>query len=289
MRYLITGITGSLGKALLKQILKSRGSTVTGISRNEHLQWKLKHELDDKRVTFVTADICNPDTYSKYLNGIDILIHTAALKHVESANMDEYVRINQEGTKKLFALAPDVRKILISTDKACEPSSVYGYTKALAESIALNHGQRVVRLGNFTVSHGNLLELFDMKDPQCYCAGMTRFFETTEKIANFILERTVGAEWKGICVPKMKTAVIGDIFEAYNKPIDDLGWFRHGEKMHETLVSDTDRPVWDMGDWYFIGERAKSYQEGKMKKGFTYKSNKNKQMWMLEGIREWKQ
>lgn len=291
MRYLITGITGSLGTALLEKLIKNRDDSVVGISRNEYLQWKLKNtlQLDPDRHRLITADICNPNTYKEYLKNLDCIIHTAALKHVESDNLSEYIRVNLEGTQKLFPSRSPIRKIFISTDKVCEAASPYGHTKALGESIALNTCQIVIRLGNFTVSHGNLLELFSIKDPDCFCAGMTRFFMRTEDVADFVL-RMVKENRRGcVCVPKMKTAVIGDVFKAYDKPINETRWFRPGEKMHETLISSTDRPVRDMGDWFMIGEPLVQTSAVKKQKGFMYKSNENSSRWTVEEIKEWKQ
>lgn len=251
----------------------------------------MKQTYDNERLHLVTADICNPRTYHSFLECADVIIHTAALKHVESANLKEYMRVNIQGTEELLELT-HLPFVLISTDKVCHPESDYGYTKALAESLTLQKGESVIRLGNFTISNGNLLELFDLKDPQCYCAGMTRFFEETDVIAEYVLKRTrlLCETFKqnrgGVYVPKMKTAVIRDIFAAYNKPINDLGWFRPGEKMHEFLITEHDRSVYDLGDYYYIGEKHLSTK--RMPKGFTYKSNENSNRWTIEEIQKWK-
>lgn len=295
---LITGITGYLGRALAEKYL-AMGWRVIGVSRNEYIQWRLQlgwqeQGIDFKNCTFCLADVANytsiKEVFTKKVGfGGSLIIHTAALKHVDYAekNRWEYLRVNEFGTYNICRLADqgNTKVIFTSSDKACYPEGAYGCTKKQAEGIVLDYNGVVVRMGNLIQAHGNILEKIMRSNPTCTCRGMTRFFEHTDVMADRIMgiAGIVGTHDSGIYAIKSKVATTGDIFDALTSEYGETREFRPGERMHEYLVTKNDRPVHEYENYFYVGDAGGL----RMPLGFEYSSSDCKDRWTVEEIKTW--
>ncbi|HEY3802791.1 MAG TPA: UDP-N-acetylglucosamine 4,6-dehydratase (inverting) [Kofleriaceae bacterium] len=253
---LVTGGTGSFGKAFVEQALASKARKVIVFSRDEQKHYQLERHFTDKRVRFFVGDIRDRDRLQTALRDVDIVVHAAAMKHVPICeyNPIEAVQTNVNGARNLIeaAMANGVERVIaLSTDKAVSPANLYGATKLCMEKllIAANAyaGDRrtrfsVVRYGNVMGSAGSVIPLFrnQMKKGHLTItdARMTRFWiEMSEAVALVLrgLELMTGGE---IFIPKLPTTDIETLAEAVapGTPRTVVG-IRPGEKLHETLIS----------------------------------------------------
>ena len=251
---LVTGGTGSFGKAFVEKALKAKKVIV--FSRDEQKHYQLERHFTDKRVRFFVGDIRDRDRLQTALRDVDIVVHAAAMKHVPICeyNPIEAVQTNVNGARNLIeaAMANGVERVIaLSTDKAVSPANLYGATKLCMEKllIAANAyaGDRrtrfsVVRYGNVMGSAGSVIPLFrnQMKNGRLTItdARMTRFWiEMPEAVALVLrgLELMNGGE---IFIPKLPTSDIETLAEAVapGTPRTVVG-IRPGEKLHETLIS----------------------------------------------------
>lgn len=251
-KFLITGITGTMGQALSRLILnKIPNAYIIGVSRDEQKQRLLpKHE----RLTLRLGDIRNKDSLLRVLgneNIIDCIFHLAALKCVDTLeeNVFEAVQTNVIGTQNIVDLAQDFGSdlILASTDKACYPVNAYGATKALAERIVTSADFKVCRYGNVIGSRGSFVPTI----VQCLKKGipipitdkeMTRFWLKTDDVANFLLDASAASAPGEVLIPQsifschvtVLVKAIAEILEIDNYTFKVIG-IRPGEKIHETL------------------------------------------------------
>jgi UDP-N-acetylglucosamine 4,6-dehydratase len=253
---LVTGGTGSFGKAFVEKALTSKAKKVIVFSRDEQKHYQLERHFTDKRVRFFVGDIRDRDRLQTALRDVDIVVHAAAMKHVPICeyNPIEAVQTNVNGARNLIeaAMANGVERVIaLSTDKAVSPANLYGATKLCMEKllIAANAyaGDRrtrfsVVRYGNVMGSAGSVIPLFrnQMKNGKLTItdARMTRFWiEMPEAVALVLrgLELMSGGE---IFIPKLPTSDIETLAEAVapGTPRTVVG-IRPGEKLHETLIS----------------------------------------------------
>lgn len=250
MKLLITGVTGSLGRAVLAKLLARPGYEIIGYSRDEKKQSEIpSHE----RLTLVLGDVRDQRRLTESSRGCDLIMHFAALKRVDTmeANPEECIQTNVEGTINVLG-AQRTNKIqrvtLSSTDKACKPINVYGYSKALAEKLVLrNKNNVVVRYGNVLASRGSAIPTFidaiksgkrvDITDMR-----MTRFFMPIEDAADFVIESSAQSLGGLKIKSDMKSCHITDLIEALAEimkrpsPEINLIGMRPGEKLHEDLV-----------------------------------------------------
>lgn len=253
---LITGGTGTLGKALTKHILENYNPRrLVVFSRDEIKQHELAQEFDHECLRFFIGDIRDKDRLKRAFQDVDMVLHCAALKHVNQAeyDCDEYIKTNVYGTQNVIDAAIDneVEKvILVSTDKAVNPISLYGSTKLTAEKLFISAnnlvGSRytrfsVVRLGNIWGSRGSVVPYYKNLIKQgvhflpVTDKGMTRFFITAEESAKFTIDCLLYLMKGGeTFIPKMKSARITDIVDAFRKEPGIVG-MRPGEKLHETM------------------------------------------------------
>lgn len=260
---LITGGTGSLGKALLN-ILSNQPDRIRGIriySRDELKQHNLRITMKDSKVpiAYIIGDIRDYNRLKEAMHGVHQVIHAAALKQVPAAeeNPLEFVQTNVHGTANVMraCIANKVDKaLLVSTDKACEPINLYGATKLCAEKIWLkgsvytgDKGTRfvAVRYGNVIGSRGSIIDVIKninngvkipVTDPY-----MTRFWIKLPKVAQFILNILDNEVISGhIYVPKMMSCLLGIFLMAstdtFPKDWEIVG-IRNGEKLHEQLIN----------------------------------------------------
>ncbi len=238
---LITGITGTLGTSLTKELL-SRDYRVTGISRDEYKQAYFPYRRD---VNLLLGDIRDPEFLRSKVAYHNLCIHCAALKYVDVGEEFplEFYKTNVLGTNNIVNSISTGAIIFTSTDKACYPVNAYGASKLMAERVILSNNERVIRYGNVLNSRGSIIEklLKNFDSFKLTVPGMTRFWIKIEDIAKFIVDEIQGIE--KLVVPSMKAAPIEDVYEAVrivlNKPKKELVYtgIRPGEKLHETLLT----------------------------------------------------
>lgn len=267
----ITGGTGSLGRALTRRLLQEDVRAIRAISRDEYKGATYLREFTDPRVRYLVGDVRDRDRLLLAFDGVDVVIHAAALKRVEAGERDpiEFVRTNVGGAEAVIHAARErgvERAALVSTDKACQPTTLYGATKMLAERLFVSAnvytpGGTVfgaVRYGNVAGSRGSLIPLLleQRKTGKVTLTDsrMTRFHMRMSDAVNLVLsalERMAPGE---IHVPKAPSVRVLDVIEAVAPKcqVQVIG-IRGAEKLHETLVSvDESRSTEDAGDRYII-------------------------------------
>jgi len=315
---LITGGTGSFGKKFTETILKKYPDVKRLViySRDELKQFNMAQLYPENKypqVRFFIGDVRDRNRFMRACEGIDIIIHTAALKQVPAAeyNPDEFVKTNIGGAQNVVdgALATDVKIVVaLSTDKAAAPINLYGATKLVSDKlfIAANNikGHRdlrfsVVRYGNVMGSRGSVIPFFRNKAKEGVLPithrDMTRFNISLEEGVEMVLwavENAIGAE---LFVPKIPSYKIETVAKAIapNAKLVDVG-IRPGEKLHEEMitVSDSMNTI-DIGKYYAIlpsGADKEKYLKhfgGKqVPEGFNYSSGKNDRWVSVEEMRE---
>jgi UDP-N-acetylglucosamine 4,6-dehydratase/UDP-glucose 4-epimerase len=260
---LITGGTGSLGHALTKRLLDTKVKQIRIFSRNELKQIEMESKFKDSRLRFLIGDIRDLPRLLRAMEGVDIVFHAAALKHVPKIeyNPFESIKTNVQGSQNVIdaCLASNVeRAICVSTDKSVSPLNTYGATKLLMEKLfvtALRYSNPekhrtkffAVRYGNVFGSSGSVIPKFielikngkkvTMTDP-----NMTRFNITMDDALDFILRATKEGRGSEIFIPKLRSYVLSDIKNALNELLGDTGaesiGIRPGEKLHESLINE---------------------------------------------------
>lgn len=316
-KILITGGTGTFGKAFTKFILKEKIKKVYIYSRDEYKQYKMKDEFNnDSRIAFLIGDIKDKDRLYRAFNGIDFVIHAAAQKHVPSCeyNPFEAVNINIIGAQNIIDAAIDrgIKKIVaLSTDKAVNPCNLYGMTKGCMEKLFItgnayaggtNTILSCVRYGNVMGSRGSVIPLFkkcaaENKKMPITDINMTRFWLTINQAVDFVactFELMQGGE---IFIPKLPSMKIIDLAESISirKNYDIVG-IRQGEKLHETLISgEESENTLEMAYYYVIfpnyywleNKLPNKEKYGKrLKRGFVYSSDINDKWLKVKEMRE---
>ena len=265
---LITGGTGSFGRAFVEKALTSRARKIIVFSRDEQKHYELNRLLDDRRLRYFVGDIRDRDRLHTAFRDVDIVIHAAAMKHVPICeyNPIEAVQTNVNGARNLIEAAMSCgveRVIALSTDKAVSPANLYGATKLCMEKLltAANvyAGDRwtrfsVVRYGNVMGSAGSVIPLFrsQRKRGQLTITDrrMTRFWIEMHEAVGLVLR---GLQLMGggeIFIPKLPSTDIETLAEAVapGVPRSTVG-IRPGEKLHEVLISSEEaRRTSDLGD-----------------------------------------
>ncbi len=277
-KLLITGGTGSFGNAYLTKALKDQSfSEIIIFSRDELKQDELRNKLGNETVKFYIGDIRDYNAVNNVVQKVDYVFHAAALKQVPSCEFFpvEAVKTNIIGTSNVLDAADNhgVKKVItLSTDKAAYPINAMGMTKALMEKVmvakarTLNNEKTVLcgtRFGNVMGSRGSVIPLFikqikDNKDLTITNPNMTRFLMSLENAVELVDFAFNKGEQGDILVQKAPATTIEtlakaliDLFKSKSK-IKVIG-IRHGEKMHETLL--TQEEVFkaeDLGDYYRI-------------------------------------
>lgn len=270
---LVTGGTGSFGQAFVRHLLLDhRPEKVIVFSRDEQKHFALQNELPDKRLRFFIGDIRDRGRLERALDGVDIVVHAAAMKHVSFAeyNPVEAIRTNIDGAANLVdaALERRVSRIVaLSTDKAASPVNLYGATKLCMEKLLVaansyaggrNTRFDLVRYGNVVGSKGSVVPLFleqrragklTVTDP-----AMTRFWIGMNRAIDLVLLALKEALGGEVFVPKLPACRVDVLTEAIapGVPVDVVG-IRPGEKMHETLITcDEARNVVEYDQHYVI-------------------------------------
>lgn len=267
MRVFITGGTGTLGKALIWQLLADQElhNEVVVFSRDELKQSQVRHSVgvhfpnQTKQVSFMIGDVRDYSRVREAIKSSDpsVVIHAAAMKQIPTCEEwpVEAIQTNVLGTKNILQACEysSVEQfVLVSSDKACEPYNVYGKTKALAESLTLARWSDplirrfCVRYGNVLGSRGSVFEIWKHQaqhgDPLSVTdSTASRFFFSVQQAAKFILFVLALKQAGNIFVPSMRSVVVADLAKALF-PDSQLVFtgLRAGEKFHEKLIADSE-------------------------------------------------
>ncbi len=256
---LVTGGTGSFGQAFIKKILKKDIQKAIVLSRDELKQFEMRQAIKDSRLRFFIGDVRDRDRLYRAFDGVDIIIHAAAMKQVPACeyNPFEAIKTNIIGAQNVIEAAIDMnvkRVIALSTDKAANPINLYGATKLCSDKLFLSTkayvGDRdikfsVVRYGNVMGSRGSVIPLFKnacrqgklpITDPR-----MTRFWITLDQGTDFVLMALARMKGEEIFVPKIPSMKVTDLAKALAPDCEfEFVGIRPGEKIHEALISEED-------------------------------------------------
>jgi UDP-N-acetylglucosamine 4,6-dehydratase (inverting) len=316
---LITGGTGSLGKALTTHIFKNYPNIkkLIILSRDEQKQFQMAQEFPEKefpQIRFFLGDVRDQERLVRAFQGVDVVIHAAAMKHVHLAeyNPDECIKTNIGGAQNVIhaALQTSVANVVaLSTDKACAPINLYGATKLTSDKlfVAANNIKgnnpikfSVVRYGNVMGSNGSVIPFFMKKKSEGKLpitdATMTRFNISLQGGVDMVMHAIEHA-WGGeIFIPKIPSYNITDVAEAIAPEctLDIIG-IRPGEKIHEEMITSSDSDnTYDLGKYFTIlpsvarfdlGEFITCFNAVKVTEGFNYNSGTNTEWETVDSLR----
>jgi UDP-N-acetylglucosamine 4,6-dehydratase len=293
-KILITGGTGSLGKALAKRLLELDVDIVRIFSRNENNQITMQSEMNDDRLRYFIGDVRDLPRLIKAMEDVDIVFHAAALKHVPiiEYNPFEAIKTNVLGSQNVIdaCLHENVEKVIcVGTDKAVSPLNTYGATKLLMEKLfvtASNHTNPTrhrtkfiaIRYGNVLGSSGSVVptlvkQIESGKNITITDPTMTRFNITMNQALDFIIRSLEKGRGGEIFIPKLKAyslQVLKDaILEVLKKDVKtEIISVRPGEKFHESLISNAEirNTFEDDEDYVILQENSPQTKNQKLKK-----------------------
>jgi UDP-N-acetylglucosamine 4,6-dehydratase len=313
---LVTGGTGSFGHAFVRRAIAAGARRVVVYSRDELKQSQMAAAIPDPSVRYFVGDVRNRDRLRLALRNVDVCVHAAALKRIETceAEPSESVATNIAGTENvaLECIAAGVEKaVFLSTDKAPNAATLYGMTKAVAERLWIRSNVyaagtptrlSATRYGNVLNSRGSVLELFRR---QCNAGqpltltseAMSRFWMTIHQAVGLVemaLREMRGGE---VFVPKVGSATVLDLARAVVGPSlyapgHTVTGLRPGERLHETLISgDEARNTYDAGSHYVIEPEARTWGEvpapdlPRVPEDFSYRSDTNEWQYTVPELR----
>ena len=316
---LVTGGTGSFGKSFIKRVFeKYDPKKVIVYSRDEYKQYMMQKQFEqyNDKLRFFIGDVRDKERLSRAFEGVDVVVHAAALKHVPAAeyNPIEAIKTNIHGAENVIDAAIDkgVSKVVaLSTDKACNPVNLYGATKLVSDKLFVSanaySGSRktvfsVVRYGNVTGSRGSVIPFFKSlidkgaKKLPVTDVRMTRFWITLDQGIDLVIKALDEAKGGEIYVAKIPSCTMTDLAKAMlpSVEIDEIG-IREGEKLHEVMITEEDaRNTYEYKHTYIIYPHfnwwnfEKHFTEGgkKVKEGFMYSSDSNPQKINIDEIKK---
>ncbi len=272
---LITGGTGSFGNAVLNKFVDSNINEIRIFSRDEKKQDDMRRKFQNDKIKYFIGDVRDENSIDLAMNGVNFVFHAAALKQVPSCEFYpmEAVKTNIIGTENMLnsAIKNNVEKVIcLSTDKAVYPINAMGVSKSLMEKIFVAKSRvsskiKIIgtRYGNVMASRGSVIPLFydqikDNKPITITDPKMTRFMMSLDNAVELVLYAFQNGNTGDIFVQKAPSTTIGELAETMrtiynsNTKIKNIG-IRHGEKIHETLLSQEERLVSeDLGDYFRI-------------------------------------
>ena len=284
---LITGGTGSFGRAVLRRFLHSPLSEIRILSRDEKKQDDMRKLHNSSKLKFYIGDVRDPQSVLNAVRGVDYIFHAAALKQVPSCEFHplEATKTNVLGTENVLEAAIQCgvkRAVVLSTDKAVYPINAMGISKALMEKVAVAKSRtnsqtviNVTRYGNVMASRGSVIPLFigqirsgkpiTITDP-----AMTRFMMTLDEAVDLVLYAFEHGKPGEIFVQKAPAATIGILAQALSalmgKPEHEIRVIgtRHGEKLYEALLSREEMAAAeDLGGYYRVPPDLRDLNYGK--------------------------
>lgn len=283
----ITGGTGFLGKNLAKYLLSQQVKKIIIYSRDEYKQSELKKELKDERLRYFIGDVRDNERLTLATRNCDYIIHTAAMKRIESCEYDpiEAIKTNVNGTTNVIraALYNNVEKVInVSTDKAVNPSCLYGSTKHLSEKLIIDANNYStgftkfsnIRCGNFAGSTGSILPYYieavknGAEELPITDVRMTRYIMEIMDVINLINYTIENMQGKETFIKKLESVNILDIILAFGKKRNEIG-ARPNEKLHEQLLDENEH-VHEIGEYYIV-----KYEKDEFTKNLNLVSNKN--------------
>lgn len=274
---MITGGTGSFGNAVLKKFLNTDIKEIRIFSRDEKKQDDMRKEYKNDKIKFYIGDTRDYSSLKNSMYGVDYIFHAAALKQVPSCEFFplEAVKTNILGSENVLsaAISEGVKKVIcLSTDKAAYPVNAMGISKAMMEKVFVAKSKTVnpnktticgTRYGNVMASRGSVIPLFvdQIKKGQPLTitdGNMTRFLMNLDQSVDLVLFAFKEGQAGDLLVQKAPACTIYDLANAIKKifnvdnPISEIG-IRHGEKMHETLLTKEEMAkAIDMGEYYRV-------------------------------------
>ncbi|WP_394210455.1 UDP-N-acetylglucosamine 4,6-dehydratase (inverting) [Enterovibrio calviensis] len=322
---LITGGTGSFGKKYTQTILaRYKPKRLIILSRDELKQFEMQQDFNHPSMRYFIGDVRDADRMMQAMNGVDYVIHAAALKQVPAAeyNPMECIKTNVHGAENIIraAIANNVEKVIaLSTDKAASPNNLYGATKLCSDKlfVAANNMRgesqtqfAVVRYGNVVGSRGSVVPFFKKLAAEgaeslpVTHPNMTRFWITLQQGVDFVLKNFARMQGGEIFVPKIPSVRLIDLANAYGNglPIKEVG-IRPGEKMHEIMCpSDDSHLTLEFDDHYVMRPTIKFYSADydyshnplgetgtPVPEGFEYHSGSNPKFLDVKQILEFEQ
>ena len=254
---LVTGGAGSIGSVLVKKLLEYPIQSIRVLDIDEHALAKLKKTNNDLRLKLLLGSILDSDRLDMASDQIDIIFHLAAIKNIEISEFNpiETIDTNVNGTVNIIKLL--IKKnpskfINISTDKAADPSTLYGNTKLLGEKVtswAGNHIKKTkcgtIRFGNVRESRGNVFEIWNEEKNNNQPLSITnpsmkRYFINSKDVVDFILNSLTIMNMGEILIPKMKNFKIKTLANEISKSHKIIG-LRQGEKLEEILLTEEEK------------------------------------------------
>lgn len=310
---LLTGGTGSFGKAFIQHVLKhTTDSIIRVFSRDELKQSELREEFGDDRLRYMVGDVRDRRRLLRAAQGVDVLVHAAAMKQVPACeyNPFEAVQTNVIGAENVVDAAIDARVpkvVALSTDKAVNPVNLYGATKLCAEKIIVQGNAYAanqptsfscVRYGNVAGSRGSVVPLFKRQreagELTITDERMTRFWITLDQSVQLVLHALARAQGGEVFVPKIPSIKVVDLAEAMapGVPTRIVG-IRAGEKLHESLITvDESRHTVETENYYVVlpehpwWTSNHAWEEGKpLEENWVYSSGTNEWVLDVEQIR----
>ncbi len=316
---LITGGTGSFGKCFTKYVLTNYNpKKIIIYSRDEYKQFIMANEMKEyaPKLRFFIGDVRDKDRFKRALEGVDYIIHAAALKQVPACeyNPNEAIKTNINGAMNVIDAAldtPSVRKVVaLSTDKAVNPVNLYGGTKLVSDKlfIAANaySGLKdinfsIVRYGNVAGSRGSVIPFFNNiiknggKELPITDYRMTRFWISLTEGVKLVIKALEEARGGETFISKIPSFKITDLAQAMlpGCEMPEVG-IREGEKLHEIMVTTEDSSTTYEYDKHFIVYPQMAWNDSqkvlpggvKVEDGFSYTSGNNKEWLTVEEIRE---
>lgn len=319
---LVSGGTGSFGKAFIDKVLKySKPQKIVVFSRDELKQYEMAKKYPEAKypIRYFIGDVRDKSRLYRACAGIDIIVHAAAMKHVSAAeyNPTECIATNIIGAQNIIdaAIENTVEKVIaLSTDKAANPINLYGASKLCSDKlfIAANNlvGKKntrfsVVRYGNVAGSRGSVIPYFNslaLKNELTFPITddkATRFLIELDEGVDFVISRFLNMLGGEIFIPKIPSIKIIDLVKAYGDNFNyKIIGLRPGEKIHEVMIPvEEARNCYDMGDYYLIKPSLSWWNTGEFKKllnnkgkivknNFEYSSDNNKKWLTINKIKQ---